>query len=273
MARGACQAVRTLELNLKTSIPFLAGKYKEGNGKSYPRLQISGNPRHQLGVCLDIIVFAAPYGKSIDWEAEKKLGENLVKLFIDQKDIMKWTEIIYEDRLFWEPEYYKAYTKDRAHFTHIHIDWMTNSLKGKGKSEDEIIDGSPQKDTNGFSATLSAKLDEINQKWESGGLSNIDLASITKTYSPDKNPVGDWQVSVGQWSWIYTFDATGNVQWRDPYNNQSGKGTWTINSGVISFKWTNSTTTESWNLPIQPSAQKGTTTMKGTKYPVNAIRL
>jgi hypothetical protein len=273
MARGACAAVRTLELNLKTEIPFLAGSYKEGNGKMLPRLQIPGNPRHQLGVCLDIILFAAPSRKGIDWEAEKKLGENLVKLFIEQKDLMKWTEIIFQDRFFWEPEYYKAYNKDRLHFTHIHIDWMTNSLKGKGKSENEILDNSPQKDANGFSATLSARLAQINQQWKTGGLTNIDLASIGKTYSPDKNPVGDWKVSVGQWLWIYTFDSAGNVKWRDPYNNQSGKGTWTINSGVISFKWTNSTTTESWNLPIEPTGQKGTTTMKGTRYAVNAVRL
>lgn len=275
MARSACPAVKTLDLALKTSIPFLGGTYKESNGKSFPRLQISGNPRHQLGVCLDIILFASAGSpdKSVDWETEKKMGENLVRAFIDLKDEMKWTEIIFQDRLFWEPEYYKFYGADRKHFTHIHIDWMTNSLKGKGKSEDEIIKNSPQANTTGFSASLTSRLTQINEKFNNSRLSGIDLATITKTYSPDVNPVGEWRVTVDRWLWIYTFDANGNVTWRDPYNNLSGKGKWQISSKVIYFTWFNSTTTESWNLPIQPSQQKGKTTMKGKTYDVNAVRL
>jgi hypothetical protein len=275
MGRGACPAVRTLELALRSSIPFLGGGYKEVSGSGQSRLQIGGNPRHQLGVCLDIILFSAPWGydKTVDWEEEKKLAENLVRAFVDLKDAMKWTEIILQDRLFWEPEYYKHYGADRKHFTHIHIDWMTNSLKGKGKSEDEIITNSPQANTTSFSAALSSRLDQISQQRDNGQLSGIGLATIFKTYSPDVNPVGDWQVTVAEWNWIYTFDANNNVTWRDPYNNESGKGKWQIGSGAITFSWFNSATTERWNLPIQPTGQKGQTTMHGKNYDINAVRL
>src|SRR5258708_619500 len=122
MGRGACPAVRTLELALRSSIPFLGGGYSEVNGSGQSRLQIGGNPRHQMGVCLDIILFSAPWGydKSVNSEEEKKLAENLVRTFVDLKDTMKWTEIILQDRLFWEPEYYIHYGADRKHFTHIH---------------------------------------------------------------------------------------------------------------------------------------------------------
>jgi len=275
MARAACPAVRTLDQALRTSIPFFAGTYKEWGGKSFPRLQTSGNPRHQLGVCLDIILFCEAglsADKSVDWEAEKTLGENLVRAFVDLKDQMKWTEIIFQDRFFWEPEYYRHYGQDRKHFTHIHIDWMTNSLKGKGKSEDEIIDNSPQSDNTSFAAALTGRLVQINQRWTAGLLSGINLATIMKTYSPDVNPVGDWHVRVAQWLWIYTFDADGGVTWRDPFNGESGKGKWQIGTGAINFTWLGSSTTENWNLPINPQAQTGKTVMGGKLYHSNAFR-
>jgi len=275
MVRAACPAVKTLDGLLRTSIPFLGGTYTEVNGSTQARLQTAGNPRHQMGVCLDIILFCIPwkYDKSVDTDKEKKLGENLVRNFIDLKDEMKWTEIIFQDRLFWEPEYYIHYGADRKHFTHIHIDWMLNSLKGKGKSEDEIISSSPQADTTSFAAELSGRLNRINNQYNNDSLPSVTLSSIAKSYSPDVNPVGEWRVSVAQWLWIYTFDANGNVTWRDPYNNESGKGKWQIRPGAISFTWLNSATTESWNLPIQPSSQKGKTTMKSKTYEVNAVRL
>ena len=74
-------------------------------------------------------------------------------------------------------------------------------------------------------------------------------------------------------TWIYSFDASGNVTWRDPGNGQNGKGTWKNAPGLINFQWANSTTTESWKTQIKPSEQKGTTTMKGTTYEVNTVRL
>jgi hypothetical protein len=275
MARGACPAVRTLDKTLRTSIPFLGGTYKEFNGMTLGRLQTSGNPRHQLGVCLDIILFCTPWSadKTVDSVSEKKLGENLVRAFVDLKDEMKWTEIIFQDRLFWEPEYYIHYGADKKHFTHIHIDWMANGLKGKGKSEEEIIAASPQANTDSFGAQLAGKLGHINQQFNDDSLPSINLAAITKTYSPDVNPVGEGRVIVAQWTWIYTFEANGIVTWRDPFNNETGKGKWQIRPGAISFTWFESATTESWNLPIQPTNQRGRTTMHGKTYDINATRV
>jgi hypothetical protein len=99
---------------------------------------------------------------------------------VDIKDEMQWNEIIYQDRMFWEPgSDRRSYTSDTKHFTHIHIDWMTNSMKGKGKSTDEIVKDSPQGNMGkDFSASLIAKLTDINTKLTNGSLSNIDLASI-----------------------------------------------------------------------------------------------
>lgn len=275
MSKPACAAVKTLDSALRSTFPLLKGSFKDVNGKMSQRLQTSGNPRHQMGVCLDIMLFSMPWkpDPGVDWEKEKSLAENLVRAFIDLKDEMKWTEIILQDRFFWEPEYYKHYTKDRAHFTHIHIDWMTNSLKGKGKSEDEIIKLSPQTRTNGFGASLITRLERIRDQFDSDSLPTVNLAAIAKPISPDFNPVGDWRVAVAQWSWIYSFDPSGTVTWRDPYNGQNGKGKWQLAPGVIKFTWTNSATTESWKTPIKPTDQKGTTTMKGTTYEVNAVRL
>jgi hypothetical protein len=228
-----------------------------------------------MGVCLDILLVSREWklDASVDWKREKLLAENLVRAFVDLKDDMKWTEIILQNRLFWEPEYYKHYTQDQAHYTHIHIDWMTNSLKGKGKSEADIIALSPQAKNDGFRSTLTARLQGIKNQFDGDSLPVIDLAAIAKPLNPDLNPVGDWRVAVGQWIWIYSFDASGNVTWRDPLNGLNGKGTWKNAPGLINFQWANSTTTENWKTPIKPSEQKGTTTMKGTTYEVNAVRL
>jgi len=271
---GACAAVNTLQLALKSSIPFLGGTYKEWNGSTQSRLQISGNPRHQMGVCLDIILFceAGLSGdKTVDWKTEKVLGENIVKAFVDLKADMKWTEIIFQDRLFWEPEYYKHYGADRKHFTHIHIDWMTNGLKGHDKTEAEVLSGSPQKDTTGFSGALTTRLSLINLQYTGGTLAGLNVATIPKTASADSNPVGNWNVTVDRWLWNYPLNADGSVTWRDPFNGQNGAGKWEVGPGKISFTWFNSKTTESWDVPRKP-LKGGETTMEGKAYDVNAVR-
>jgi hypothetical protein len=89
----------------------------------------------------------------------------------------------------------------------------------------------------------------------------------------EEEPAGRWQVQVDQWTWIYTFDANGNVTWLDPYNKQTGRGSWRINAGKLSFAWTNSQTKESWDLPLKPTAQTGVCTMDGKTYDVTAVRL
>jgi hypothetical protein len=227
-----------------------------------------------MGVCLDLILFSDPTmsrDKSLDFRMEKALAENIVKAFIDLKADMRWTEMILQDRLFWEPEYYRHYGGDRKHFTHIHIDWMTNSLKGLGKTESEILAASPQKDETGFYSAVVTRLTSINSQFTAGTLAGVNVSTIPKSSSPDASPVGTWQVKVDRWTWTYTFNADGNVTWRDPFNNENGAGKWEFELGKISFKWLNSTTTESWSLPLKP-LKTGTTTMQGKTYDVNAAR-
>jgi hypothetical protein len=86
-------------------------------------------------------------------------------------------------------------------------------------------------------------------------------------------PAGRWQVSVDKWTRIYTFDASGNVSWLDPFNKKSGKGTWKVDPGVMTLSWIGSTTKETWSLPLRPTEQKGSCTMDGTAYVVKAVRL
>ena len=116
-------------------------------------------------------------------------------------------------------------------------------------------------------------MNNINDDWNAGRLSRINLTGIVKTYRPDENPVGDWNVGMDKWRWIYTFNADGSVKWRDPFNNESGTGTWRISAGFITFVWAGSTTVEKWNLPINPTGQTGTAIMKGKHYVLNASRL
>jgi len=274
---GACPAVSALKLALETAIPFLKGTYTEWNGTTPLRLQVPGNPRHQMGVCLDVILFSdlsMSKDKTIDWASEKKLGENLVKAFVDLKADMQWTEIIFQDRLFWEPEYYKHYGGDRAHFTHIHIDWMANSLKELGKTEAEVLAGSPQKDNTSFSAALTARLNVLNTGFTAGTLAPINVATIPKSASADANPVGNWNVRVASWLWVYSFNADGTVTWSDPFNSMSGTGKWEISGAKIAFTWTGSTTTESWDVPLKQGPLKtGSTTIQNRLYEVNATRV
>jgi hypothetical protein len=86
-------------------------------------------------------------------------------------------------------------------------------------------------------------------------------------------PAGRWRVKVGQWMWIYTFDVNGNVSWLDPYNQKRGQGRWTIKGQTIVISWVNSTTKESWDLPLNPAAQTGSCVMDGEPYDLNAVKL
>lgn len=272
---GLSPAIITLDNTLKSSIPFLKGKYKESKG-SLPRTQTTTGAlydRHATGLAIDIILFATKCTNdtSVDHVNEKKLGENLVKIFLDLKDSMKWTELIYMDRFFWLPDRYESWTKDRKHFTHIHIDWMTNSYKGKEKPLDFIVDNSPQGKTTEFAAKLSARLNQVNEMWENKTLENFDISSVYPTYALDVNPVGIWQITSTPWFGTYTIEANGSVKWSD-INNKSGTGTWRIIGNKVDFKWNGSTTTESWTLPIMRSKITGTAIMSGKKYSVEAIK-
>lgn len=181
-----CPAVITLKSCLEQSIPFLKGTYIESDGSRQARLQQGrdgGFNRHDAGLALDIFLFAAQWykDKKLDWQSEKILGEHIVKAFVDYRNQMNWTEIIFQDVIFkHEPGdfNYKSgdYKANRKHYTHIHIDWMDNSLKGVIKNPP--IPWSAQAKAAQFSGALQSRLEEVNEKWRKGYLSSMSLKNI-----------------------------------------------------------------------------------------------
>lgn len=89
----------------------------------------------------------------------------------------------------------------------------------------------------------------------------------------EDEPAGRWHVQVNGFTWLYTFDANGGVTWLDQGNKMTGRGTWSISAGVISFAWYGSATKETWNKPLRPTERDGTCIMKGKTYDVKAVRL
>ncbi len=269
-----CPAVVTLDNLLKNSFPFLRESFKDATGPSMrTQIMTSGYQRHTTGLALDIFLFAQEWyrDKSIDWKNEEKLGSNLVKLFVEQQASMKWTEMIYKKRLFRAPYSFTPWKEDDRHFTHIHIDWMANGLKGSGKEIDFIAENSPLGKTTDFAPKLSARLAQLKDQWENKTLNAIDLDTIYPTYAADIDPVGTWQVRSEPWYGTYIIEANKRVRWSDS-NNKSGTGTWQMIGNKIDFVWEKSKTTESWTLPIMRSKITGAATMAGKKYSVEATK-
>lgn len=71
--------------------------------------------------------------------------------------------------------------------------------------------------------------------------------------------------------WLYVFSKNGNVRWKDENNGMTGNGTWKIQGNKLVTRWHNSATTETWNVPIDPSNWTGTCTMKGLAYDLRAV--
>ncbi len=69
--------------------------------------------------------------------------------------------------------------------------------------------------------------------------------------------VGTWTVKFMTWTWFYTFTADGGVTWRDPLNNENGKGRWSLAGSNVVLSWTGSSTRESWKRPVKPADQRG----------------
>jgi hypothetical protein len=159
---------------LQSSIPFLNATYREHNGAHLPRVQWragGGLNRHDAGLALDIILFA-------NVERERILAENIVVMLNDNQPSMNWLSLIYEDVVISGNGVTRHYTQDRKHFTHIHIDWMRYELYlQSGKTR---IPWSAEAYTRGFSASLSAELRLLNNDWESGQLSRVNLMNLSR---------------------------------------------------------------------------------------------
>jgi hypothetical protein len=88
------------------------------------------------------------------------------------------------------------------------------------------------------------------------------------------SPVGDWNVRVGKWLWIYKFDAAGSVTWRDPFNGENGKGKWKQGSGKLTIDWSPSKSKDTWYFPLDPKQQKGMAYVDDEgNFPVAATKL
>lgn len=89
---------------------------------------------------------------------------------------------------------------------------------------------------------------------------------------PLSSPVGWWRVQVGnRWTWFYEFDVNGGVRWVDPFNNQTGRGTWKINDGRLLLSWAPaSKTKEEWDSPLT-STQTGRCVMQAGTFSLNAV--
>lgn len=64
--------------------------------------------------------------------------------------------------------------------------------------------------------------------------------------------VGKWTVWVKNWVWEYEFFAGGRVTWRDTRSPEKGAGWWSMTSSLVNIWWSDSSTKESWQLPLSP---------------------
>ena len=104
----------------------------------------------------------------------------------------------------------------------------------------------------------------------SGKTSSLKAMKIpAETWAP---LVGKWQVKVSKWTWNYSFTASGRVTWVDPFNGQTGSGTWAFTKASVYITWANSATREEWNLPISPANQTGECRMSAGLFPVSAAK-
>lgn len=130
-------AIETTKKILFEKISILRGTYWEPSSKPpkwMDRLQAaagphkSGNDPHIAGRALDIILFA-------NIPKEQEIANNIVKVFLDLKEKMKWSAVIYNKRQ-WDNrgETPRVRSGDRAyeHVTHIHIEWREVNMGSSG---------------------------------------------------------------------------------------------------------------------------------------------
>jgi hypothetical protein len=111
--------------------------------------------------------------------------------------------------------------------------------------------------------------------WRRDDLVYARPTSAALPQTPDlETPVGQWQVRVGKWLWVYDFAQNGSVTWRDPFNGENGAGRWTLKPDVsqMATTWAGSQTTETWDLPLHSDKSTGRVRMQGKLYDLAATR-
>ena len=125
---------------LAEKVPLLRETYWEPSStppKQMDRLQAaagphkSGNDPHIAGRALDIILFA-------NKPNEQELANNIVKVFLDLKEVMKWSAVIYNKKQWdarGETPRLKNNDPSYEHVTHIHIEWREADMGNTGFEE------------------------------------------------------------------------------------------------------------------------------------------
>jgi hypothetical protein len=70
--------------------------------------------------------------------------------------------------------------------------------------------------------------------------------------------IGRWKVLVKNWVWEYEFSADGSVKWRDTKSFEKGSGRWSMSSTLLNLSWFDSSTKETWTLPLSAASNKKT---------------
>jgi hypothetical protein len=91
----------------------------------------------------------------------------------------------------------------------------------------------------------------------------------------EKDILGRWKAQVHKWTWMYLFTGGGNggsCRWTDPFNGQTGLGSWKLAGDRIKIAWQGSKTTEEWYLPVNLTNQTGKCFMEEGTYPLAAVK-
>jgi N-acetylmuramoyl-L-alanine amidase len=76
---------------------------------------------------------------------------------------------------------------------------------------------------------------------------------------------GQWEVKVGDWTWIYRFNAGGSAEWRafvvSGLSRDPGTGTWVL-TDKFRITW-NTGSVEEWDTPLRDANQSGRLTRQG----------
>jgi hypothetical protein len=155
----ACVAVETLKRALTQSGPSVLQSmafdhYDSDTGKAVnrPRLQTAGKGPagdvHNLGLALDIIIYAAQPPVFAGPSPERDTGYGLVNIFLGLQPSMGWRTMIYDSKEWTnggaaasrtDPPYKTEMARvEYEHLTHIHIDWP-QTLANKDDFYDELV--------------------------------------------------------------------------------------------------------------------------------------
>jgi hypothetical protein len=282
-----CPAVTSLRQQLMF-FPFFGGAKVGGVGPLYIKGPNTHEfNRHHAGLAVDIML--AP-----NRDTEVALGHQLVLLFKQHADVMKWHGLIYQDvtiDLVGASRRPQAYSKG-DHDDHIHIDWhssrnvqwrrgirevplrlrdgvtvITMVPKDAVNGIAESITWTPEATTVfgvGTDPTLHQRLRDLIDRLDQGTLEKVDLAhelSLTAPPRPSfiKNELrGTWSVTIGSWNGLFVFNDS-TVYWADDNGSPHHNGKWWVTQSEVLWKFQDSGDIRTFtvSLPLYRSSIRG----------------